>query len=122
MSADHTEQSAADWLAREDRGLAADEQAAMQAWLAESTLNRVAYLRLKDAWNRAGLPPRLAPAGGGAGGYGGRVGRGLLHAGPAIAGADLCDRARRDAPGATGRWFAHAAQHRHQAARRSHRN
>ena len=53
MSAEMTEQTAADWLAREDRGLDAAEQAAMQAWLQESTLNRVAYLRLKGAWNRA---------------------------------------------------------------------
>jgi transmembrane sensor len=61
MSADHTEQSAADWLAREDRGLAPDEQAAMRAWLAESTLNRVAYLRLKDAWDRADRLAALKP-------------------------------------------------------------
>jgi transmembrane sensor len=53
MSAEMTERIAADWLAREDRGLDPAEEAAMQGWLAQSTLNRVAYLRLKGAWDRA---------------------------------------------------------------------
>ena len=53
MSADELENLAAAWLAREDRGLAADEAAALDAWLSASTLNRVAYLRLKGAWQRA---------------------------------------------------------------------
>jgi transmembrane sensor len=54
MSADDTEMMAAAWLAREDRGLIAEEAAALELWLAGSTLNRVAYLRLKAAWHRAG--------------------------------------------------------------------
>lgn len=53
MSADETEMLAASWLAREDRGLTPPEQLALDAWLAESTLNRVAYLRLKSAWMRS---------------------------------------------------------------------
>lgn len=71
MSAEDQERMAADWLAREDRGLSAQEHAAMQAWLAQSSLNRVAYLRLKAAWQRAdrlaalrapGAAPRQAGA------------------------------------------------------------
>ncbi|HEU0094870.1 MAG TPA: FecR domain-containing protein [Rhizomicrobium sp.] len=52
MSADQTEMLAAAWLAREDRGLAPQEQLALDAWLGVS-LNRVAYLRLKSVWVRA---------------------------------------------------------------------
>ncbi len=44
---------AAAWLAREDRGLDAAEAAALEQWLEASTLNRVAYLRLKASWRRA---------------------------------------------------------------------
>lgn len=53
MSADELENLAAAWLAREDRGLTPEETAARDGWLAASTLNRVAYLRLKGAWQRA---------------------------------------------------------------------
>jgi transmembrane sensor len=53
MSADETEVLAAAWLAREDNGLAPQDQLALDAWLADSSLNRVAYLRLKSAWMRA---------------------------------------------------------------------
>jgi len=53
MSADELENLAASWLAREDRGLTSDEATALESWLAASTLNRVAYLRLKGAWQRA---------------------------------------------------------------------
>lgn len=53
MSADETEMLAASWLAREDRGLTPQEQSALDAWLAETTLNRVAYLRLKSVWMRS---------------------------------------------------------------------
>ncbi len=53
MSAEQQEQIAAAWLAREDRGLSVQEQAAMQSWLIESALNRVAYLRLKAVWENA---------------------------------------------------------------------
>jgi len=53
MSADEAEKIAADWLAREDRGLTAEESDRMELWLDQSSLNRVAYLRLKSAWQRA---------------------------------------------------------------------
>ena len=53
MSADETEMTAAAWLAREDRDLTPVEAAELQQWLAASTLNRVAYLRLKASWQRA---------------------------------------------------------------------
>jgi transmembrane sensor len=53
MSVEQDEAAAAEWLAREDRGLTAQEQDALQAWLSGSSLNRVAYLRLKAAWQRA---------------------------------------------------------------------
>ena len=53
MSAEETEQTAAVWLAREDRGLDAPEAMTLEAWLAADTLNRVAYLRLKASWQRA---------------------------------------------------------------------
>ena len=53
MSADEAEKIAADWLARQDRGLTAEESDRMELWLEQSSLNRVAYLRLKSAWQRA---------------------------------------------------------------------
>lgn len=53
MSADEIEQLASLWLAREDRGLSAAEQDALAQWLSASSLNRVAYLRLKSAWQRS---------------------------------------------------------------------
>jgi transmembrane sensor len=53
MSADEVEKIAADWLARQDRGLTAEESDRMELWLEQSSLNRVAYLRLKSAWQRA---------------------------------------------------------------------
>jgi transmembrane sensor len=52
MSADETETLAAAWLAREDRGLTPQEAGALDLWL-ESSLHRVAYLRLKASWQRA---------------------------------------------------------------------
>lgn len=49
------EHAAAAWLARRDGGdWTADEQAALEAWLAESTAHRVAFLRLEAAWREAG--------------------------------------------------------------------
>lgn len=51
--ADHMQEQAALWLAREDRGLSDAEQAEMTGWLEAGTQNRVAYLRLKAAWRRA---------------------------------------------------------------------
>src|ERR1700750_1665110 len=53
MSADETEMMAAAWVAREGRDLTPAEAAQLQQWLAASTLNRVAYLRLKASWQRA---------------------------------------------------------------------
>src|ERR1700724_3681473 len=53
MSADETESTAAAWLGREDRGLTAQERDALDLWLSQSSLNKVAYLRLKAAWRRA---------------------------------------------------------------------
>jgi transmembrane sensor len=53
MSADQSEETAAAWMAREDRGLTPEEQHALELWLDQSSLNKVAYLRLKAAWHRA---------------------------------------------------------------------
>ena len=53
MSADETEMQAAEWLAREDRGLTHEESDALDLWLCASSLNKVAYLRLKAGWQRA---------------------------------------------------------------------
>jgi len=53
MSAEEDEMAAAIWLAREDRGLAADEQDMLEEWLAGSSHHRVAYLRLQTVWRRA---------------------------------------------------------------------
>jgi transmembrane sensor len=53
MSADETEILAASWLARQDQGLTPQEQLALDAWLDDASLNRVAYLRLKSVWVRA---------------------------------------------------------------------
>lgn len=51
---DDVENRAAQWVVNEDSSAwtAADE-AALDNWLNESTLNRVAYLRLRSAWKRA---------------------------------------------------------------------
>jgi transmembrane sensor len=53
MSADEIEMIAADWLAREDRGLTAEEHDRMELWLEQSSRHKVAYLRLKASWRRA---------------------------------------------------------------------
>jgi transmembrane sensor len=52
-SANETERQAAAWLARQDRGLTAEEEGVLKAWLGESYLNKVAYLRLQSVWQRA---------------------------------------------------------------------
>lgn len=62
MSADEIEGLAAAWLAREDRGLTPEELSQLNAWLAESSLHHVSYLRLKASWRRA---DRLAALGAG---------------------------------------------------------
>jgi transmembrane sensor len=53
MSADEIEMIAAEWLAREDRSLTAEERDRMELWLEQSSRHRVAYLRLKAAWRSA---------------------------------------------------------------------
>jgi transmembrane sensor len=47
------ELTAAQWVAREDRGFAAGEGAALSAWLDGSTANRLAYLRLRTSWENS---------------------------------------------------------------------
>jgi transmembrane sensor len=54
MRAEEIEELASVWLAREQGGLTPEEQVALEAWLAESSHNTVAYLRLRAAWERAG--------------------------------------------------------------------
>jgi transmembrane sensor len=44
-------EDAALWLARLDKGLGADERAALAAWLAESTVNREVLLELASLWD-----------------------------------------------------------------------
>jgi len=58
------EREAAAWLARRDRAdWSAQDQSAFDAWLAEATGHRVAFLRLESAWHEAG---RLRALGAGA--------------------------------------------------------
>lgn len=54
MHAEDIDELASLWLAREQGGLTDEEQAALDAWLAQSSRHQVAYLRLKVAWERAG--------------------------------------------------------------------
>lgn len=57
------EQAAAAWLARRESGAwSGADQAGLDAWLAESTAHRVAFLRLDSAWRESG---RLAALGAG---------------------------------------------------------
>lgn len=54
---------AADWLERSDRSDWNEKQAAeLEAWLAQSPANRVAYWRVKSAWARAQRLHALHPA------------------------------------------------------------
>jgi transmembrane sensor len=62
MSADQIEHLASAWLAREDSGLSPEERSQLDAWLGESSLHQVSYLRLKASWQRA---DRLAALGAG---------------------------------------------------------
>jgi transmembrane sensor len=49
------EATAADWFAKRDAGQwRAEDQARLEAWLDASTANRIAYIRLHAAWERAG--------------------------------------------------------------------
>lgn len=55
------EQTAADWLARCDAGACTDaERAALDAWLAQDSAHKVAWLRLQAAWSEAGRLRALA--------------------------------------------------------------
>ncbi|MCD9029124.1 FecR domain-containing protein [Luteimonas sp. BDR2-5] len=55
IGADAVERAAADWLARRDGGdWNADDDAALEAWLAADVAHRVALLRLQAAWTQAG--------------------------------------------------------------------
>ncbi len=47
------EKQAAQWLAREDRGLDPEGGAALETWLNGNSAHRVAYLQLKAVWQRA---------------------------------------------------------------------
>ena len=59
----HIEARAAEWLSRSDRGdLDAALERQLDRWLAESTAHRVAYLRLKNSWDRADRLRALRPA------------------------------------------------------------
>ena len=54
MHAEKLDEQASLWLAREQDGLTAEEQATLDCWLEESPRHMVAYLRLKSVWERAG--------------------------------------------------------------------
>ena len=56
------EAEAAAWLARRDAAerWTADDEAALQSWIAESAAHRVAWLRLGAAWQRTERMPALA--------------------------------------------------------------
>jgi transmembrane sensor len=62
-----TEREAAAWLARRDAcGWSGRDQARLDAWLAEATAHRVAWVRLESAWRESGRLKALAaglPAG-----------------------------------------------------------
>lgn len=61
MSARETAERAADWIQRKRFwNWSEDDQAALDAWLAQSSANSIAYLRLEAAWDRA---ERLAALG-----------------------------------------------------------
>lgn len=52
--AEKIDQTAADWIARRDGGQwSAADEAALEQWLNASTRNRVAWLRLNAAWDKA---------------------------------------------------------------------
>jgi len=52
--------SAADWIARFDRGLREDEQQALNAWLDEDAGNRESLLLMLEAWDKSDSLSRLA--------------------------------------------------------------
>lgn len=53
-SAKAVEEAAADWLERrETANWSVEDQSALDNWLAQAAVHRIAYLRLKSAWSRA---------------------------------------------------------------------
>ena len=61
-SSEQIEQTAAEWLAKQDGGeWRASEQVAFGAWLDASLLHRIAYLRLAEAWRRIQQSSFLSP-------------------------------------------------------------
>ena len=63
QNTDSIDEQAARWIAREDGAdWSAAEAGVRDAWLAESALHRVSYLRLKSAWDRADRLAALRPA------------------------------------------------------------
>lgn len=112
-SAAETEREAAQWLARRDsEGWSEPEAQKLSAWLDACIGNRVAFLRLQEAWNEsarlralgAGLAPGTIPA------------RGSWHEAQGSARAqtppDLGDlelRYRREDESTRGRWRSRAA-------------
>jgi transmembrane sensor len=52
-SSERIEQTAAQWLAKQDRGeWGEEEQVELNRWLDASTAHRIAYIRLAEAWRR----------------------------------------------------------------------
>jgi len=61
QSARAIEEAASAWLVRRDAGLNRDEELALDAWIAEDVRNRLAWLRLKAAWDAAGRLAGIDP-------------------------------------------------------------
>jgi transmembrane sensor len=53
IESEKIEQTAAQWVAREDRGLRPGEGAALSVWLDASIANRLAYLRIRTSWENS---------------------------------------------------------------------
>ena len=58
---EQTEEQAAHWISREDRGLTSEEVTLRDAWLDGATAHRMAYLRLKSGWQRTERLAALRP-------------------------------------------------------------
>lgn len=54
------EEVAARWLARVDRGLSADEDSELRAWLAADSSNRAAFVALAELWDETEVLAELA--------------------------------------------------------------
>ena len=54
-SRERAESAAASWIARRERDdWSGDDQVQLDAWIKASTDNRVAWLRVSEAWQQAG--------------------------------------------------------------------